>query len=48
MILSEWVDVLKISNIVKTEKEVIDLIEKYIDTAHKLSKTVYQLERDLF
>ena len=44
----DWVEVLKISNTVKTEKEVIDLIDKYINTAHKLSKTMYQLERDLF
>lgn len=32
--------------IVKTEEEVINLIDKSISIANKLSKTIYQLEKD--
>lgn len=43
----DWVEVLKISNTVKTETEVMGLIDKYIGIARKLSKTMCQLEQEL-
>lgn len=39
-------DILGIYKCVKTEKELIELIDKSISIANKLSKTIYQLEKD--
>lgn len=44
---NDWIDVFKIFNTGKTEKEMVDLIDKYINTARKLSKSVGQLETEL-
>lgn len=37
---------LRICKRVKTEKELIELIDKSISIANKLSQTIYQLEKD--
>ena len=39
-------DILGICKRVKTEKELIELIDKSISIANKLSQTIYQLEKD--
>lgn len=43
---NDWIDVFKIFNTGKTEKEMVDLIDKSIAMANKLSQTIYQLEKE--
>lgn len=40
-------NIIGIRKSVKTEKEVVELIEKAIATANKLSQTIYQLEKEM-